>query len=165
MDEVAPELADEAVCITFWENVFVNVWRLPARLHHFEALRRGSAYLTSRYGKFGSFTVISPKFARLPAAGRERQEAAKLSRQLSENVLAAVRVVEGGGFGGAAIRAVLAGMNLVSGARHPTKVADSLVEAAEWLVPQLDLPATATPAALVRFVEDARARTGAEPDD
>jgi len=99
-----------------------------------------------------SIAVISTKaLPRLTDEARKRAEI--VTKQLAGKVRANVQVVEGDGFVGASVRAILSGFNLFNPARG--RIFASVPEAAAWLEAQRDLVDDAKE--VVDAIESARA--------
>ena len=99
-----------------------------------------------------SIAVISTKaLPRLTDEARKRTEIA--TKQMAGKLRTNVQIVEGDGFVGASVRAILSGLNLFNPSRG--RIFASVPEAAAWLEAQRDLAVHAKD--LVEVVESARA--------
>jgi hypothetical protein len=128
-------------------SVFINVWREPSTLAQLDLLREHEAALVEqeRAGMIMVLTVLMPTAFTLGT--RERKEVDLLAKQFAPSTLAHAYVIEGTGFRTAAVRALVAGINLITRTGGITKVFEDAVHAAAWL------EAHAAPAQVVRAVE------------
>jgi hypothetical protein len=132
-------------------SVFINVWREPSTLAQLELLREHEAALVEHEaaGVIMVLTVLLPSAFTLGT--RERKEVDALARQFAPSTRAHAYVIEGSGFRTAAVRALVAGINLITRTGGLTKVFEDTVHAAEWL------EAVAAPEQVVRANEVMRA--------
>jgi hypothetical protein len=132
-------------------SVFINVWREPSTMAQLELLREHEAALVEHEaaGVIMVMTVLLPSAFTLGT--RERKEVESLARQFAPSTRAHAYVIEGSGFRTAAVRALVAGINLITRTGEMTKVFEDAVHAAAWL------EAHAGPAQVVQAVEVMRA--------
>jgi hypothetical protein len=146
--------ADGRQALAICGNVFVNVLRQAPTIDSIDELRRVSRQMQQSHGEqFGSLSVLEPwAVANVPDEVRKASEA--YAHEFKP--LASAIVIEGGGFRGAALRLIVAGMYLLKSSRYPHKICATPLEGATWLAPRL--PAGSPRADnLVQVVAGARA--------
>jgi hypothetical protein len=135
-------------------NAFVNVWSAPATLDRLQRTREHEQRIVD--GAPGGIVVLSILVdSAFQIGASERDEASQLARQFETATRAHAYVIEGSGFRTAAMRAVIAGIQLVTRTRHPSKVFGDIAAAAAWLAPQAEPPLR--PQELIDTVARARA--------
>jgi hypothetical protein len=114
-------------------SVFINVWREPSTMAQLELLREHEQALVEHEagGAIMVMTVLLPSSYMLGT--RERKEVDSLARQFAPSTRAHAYVIEGSGFRTAAVRALIAGINLITRTGQMTKVFEDAVHAAAWL--------------------------------
>lgn len=80
------------------------------------------------------FTLAVLDVALRPPSSEARQAAEEGMRSRPGHLRSSAQIVDGDGFGGAALRAALAGMNRIGGGMIPTKVFSNDREAVEWML-------------------------------
>lgn len=91
----------------------------------------GATHIRAAGARVGVIVVIRTD-DRVPDAAT-RAGLAGLMKRFEPNIAALALVVVGSGFGAAAVRAVLAGMNLVARAAYPTEVFADTQPALQWI--------------------------------
>jgi hypothetical protein len=91
----------------------------------------GATHIRAAGARVGVLVVIRTG-DRVPDAAT-RAALAGLMKRFEPNIAALAQVVVGSGFGAAAVRAVLAGMNLVARAAYPTEVFAEIQPALQWI--------------------------------
>jgi hypothetical protein len=149
--------SDEGLAVATFGNVAVTVLRQPATGERLRRLRRDLVQLYERHpGKVASMTILEAgAFGSTP----EDVRAESIALMRESHVFAAAIVIEGKGFRLAALRALLAGLGLVSRPRHEQKVFENIDAAADWLVELMTKNAIHEPSRqdLVAGIEQARA--------
>jgi len=132
--------SDEAYLAATYRNVFLTAWwgeTTVARLRRVGVIQ-GDVERQWPKG-FVALALIRSANANLPAD--VRAEAERLSSQPSASLRAIAQVIYGTGFAAAAIRSVATGMQIVTRQPRPTKIFDTLENAAAWLEPRVaELP-------------------------
>jgi hypothetical protein len=102
--------------------------------------------------------VVVPAGAKPPPEAQRKAIDGVLTR-LSSHLRGLVWVVEGRGFGAAAVRGVLIGLSLYGRRAYPTQVSSSLDDALGWLFTRLETPASPREISqAARRIAEARAR-------
>jgi hypothetical protein len=138
-----------------FDDIFVSIWWAPADVAQLLALAEYQEEMARDYpAGYGSLTILGAGAGKVSA--EVRAEAERVSRRGSLHIRANAQVIEGTGFGAAAVRSVAMAIMALSGSRAPFKMFDSLSPAAGWLTLKLGKPKLAAP--LVNAVLDARTR-------
>lgn len=136
-----------------WNSVLLLVWRGATTVAR---ARLAMATLTTLAGAhregIGLVVVIEPGAPNPDAEARTILT--DTMRQLGTKVVGAAYLVPVGGFVGAAVRAAITGLGLMSRVAYPLKVVATASEAASWLATRL--PGSVEPSELERAVEAAR---------
>lgn len=116
-------------------NLHVSVWRRPAAVEDVVALGDELARLAEQRHRIGILVVVPAGIPVSPDAARRR--AVALLRELSGSVIAIALVIEGVGFGPAAVRSMFTGLAMLL--RHPWswKMFADAGRAAGWMAGQL----------------------------
>jgi hypothetical protein len=127
--------ADGRQALAVCRNVFVNVLRQVPTCESVDELRRVSRQMQETHGeKFGTLSVLEPMaIAQVPDEVRNALEA--YAHEFKP--LASAIVIEGGGFRGAAVRIIVAGIYLFKSNPYPHKICGTPLEGATWLAPRL----------------------------
>lgn len=135
-----------------WRNVSLQFWAGHVTMHEIEHASRLTDTMIGRFAEgIVSFAVIQTNA--LPKLGdAERAQIGKITKSLEGRLRANVQVVEGVGFGGSAVRAMLAGINLFNPNRG--KIFEDVGTAARWLSSQQALALPSDP--LITAIERAR---------
>jgi hypothetical protein len=146
---------DDRIGLASCGAVYISLLRKPLDNNGAASLHRVAREMSHRLGnKHVSLAVIEPGAAGAPSA-EVRESMAKLAKQYP--ILAAGIVLEGSGFGPAAIRTLIAGMYLVTKKVYPHKIFESAGSAATWLVPLLgQAGVTQSAAEITAAVEETR---------
>ena len=131
-----PALAPPAVQVILWQDIFAVVDNGRARPHEYGVLR---SLITAQAEKFpngiGCLAII-PRNA-TPPSDRSR-EALNLGLEAVRGSLRCMCwLVEGSGFQGAMVRAVLTGLRLVAQRSYATHVSTNVDEALGWMLTHL----------------------------
>jgi hypothetical protein len=122
--------------LIIWRDVFVLVDDGRAAAADYSRLGN---LITEQAAKhpFGvaGLTVIPPNAQ--PPTPEAREAISNLLASLANKLRGACWLVEGGGFQGAMVRAVLTGLRLFGRYPYATHVSTQLTEALTWLLPQL----------------------------
>jgi hypothetical protein len=117
-------------------EVVVIVWRAPLTV---ERTQRVTAYMkaaAAEESRLGVVVVIEPGVPGPPPEVRAALLGAM--RELGPKLVALAYLVTAEGFVGAAVRAVISGLGLMSRDRYPTRVFQGAPEVAAWMAPKLD---------------------------
>jgi len=123
------------VTVAVWKNVLVTVWRAdvePADVRHTE---KAQATLLATGSRFASLAIIERGALRMSAGAR--QEAARIARLGDAQCAAIALVIAVEGFGGAAVRAGVTAVHLLSGAKVPQRSFADIASGTRWLMGQL----------------------------
>jgi hypothetical protein len=135
-----------------WRNVSLQFWSGHVTMTEIDQAGRLTDTLVARCPEgLVSFAVIQTNA--LPKLGEaERTKIGKINKSLVGRLRANVQVVEGAGFAGSGVRAILAGINLLNPNRG--KIFEDVASAARWLTqPPLAIEGDL----LIAAVESARA--------
>jgi hypothetical protein len=113
----------------------VNVLRHAPTIESIDELRQVSRQMQQSHGEqFGSLSVLEPM-----AVANASDEVRKASEAYAHEfkTIGSAIVIEGGGFRGAALRIIIAGMYLLKSSRYPHKICSTPLEGATWLAPRL----------------------------
>jgi hypothetical protein len=132
-EPVAP--APSRIQIILWEDIFVVVDDGGAPPSAYEVLRQKFVERSSHYkGGLGLLAIV-PTRAKSPSpAARKAMTAAFETAPLR----CICWVVEGSGFEGAMVRAVITGMRVITRPAYPTHVAGDLEQGLGWILPHLE---------------------------
>jgi hypothetical protein len=83
---------------------------------------------------FPTLTWILPE-AGFKMDGDARKAAADITREHEAKIMAQATLIEGSGFQSAAVRAIIAGVDLMSRSKYVKKVFSELPEAVAWCIP------------------------------
>jgi hypothetical protein len=145
---------DRGLALAVSGNAFISIWKEPSTLERLARVREVEQALVDRSP---SGIIVLTVLIDSPSAIRagEPEAASKLAKHFAATTRAHAYSIEGTGFRAAALRAVIAGVNIITRTGHPTKVFDETSAAIRWLAPYGNaLTATALEAA----VAEARAR-------
>src|SRR5262249_12978896 len=102
-------------------HCFVSIWAQPSTLDSLSALRQCEEAL-AREAPDGLVVLTVMMGEAFSIGTREREEAQRLAQRFDKTTQAAAYVIEGSGFRAAAMRAVLAGLQLLARTSHPVRV-------------------------------------------
>jgi hypothetical protein len=129
----------EGHLIATFDNVLVTAWRAPGTMEQLRALPRHAESLARRYPKgYGTLLLLSPDAVK--ASAEVRAEGNRVAKNPVGITLATANVLEGKGFGAAALRALMHTYTMLNPNRTPTRTFDTLPPAATWLMAQLGAP-------------------------
>lgn len=139
-----------------WKNLCVVVWRDAPTMESAEELRQQYLALArTAAGGFFSFGVIE---AGVPNPDEQVRKAISAAMDAVEReLLGAAVVVEATGFSGAALRAALATMSMLTRSRFPRRFFGTVEDAAAWTVARV--PDLGPVSGLITTMADFRART------
>jgi hypothetical protein len=136
--------------IASWDNVIVNIWRRDVDAPDVATIAPLQQELIRKYGCFASLAVAGPGALQMSSAARD--EAARIAKLGEGRNRGIAVVVARGGFGGAAIRAVVTAVHLLSRSRTPQRAFASLTDGADFVHQQLGAPAGWNPTELAAAV-------------
>jgi hypothetical protein len=161
-DRGMPVLArDPGFALAQCRHAFVSVWTQPSTIDSLSAVRQCEESL-AREAPDGLVVLTVMTGTAFAIGTREREEAQRLAQRFDKTTQAAAYVIEGSGFRAAAMRAVLAGLQLLARTSHPVRVFSDVPTAVEWLGGRARPPIA--PDDLADTVEQARAAIGRERD-
>lgn len=125
---------DEDVRIVTWSGVLASRWRATPTKEKLELLGRHQRQLAEATvdRKIVVLTVLASDTGFM-LTNEARKAAETVAKAGSNYLLGLAQVVEGEGFGAAAARAVMSGIQLAVRAGHPTKVFGSVADALPWV--------------------------------
>ena len=122
-----------------FENVFVSMWLEPATVEQLRALRGyQDAFARDFPDGFGNLAILGAGAGKV--SPEVRAEGERITKSPSPSIRATAQVIEGKGFGAAAVRSVAAALMKLNTAPTPTKIFDSLPTGAAWLMITLAKP-------------------------
>ncbi len=120
----------------FWEDIFVIIDDGYGSPSDYEALRQKFLEQGSRYKAGAGCLTIVPANAKPPSSPPVRKA---VSAALEDAPVRCICwLVEGSGFQGAMVRAVVTGLRVVGRFPYPTHIASDLDEAIRWILPRLE---------------------------
>jgi hypothetical protein len=128
---------DETFLAAQFRNVFLSAWwgdTTVAKLRQVSAIQSEVARTCPK--GFVALGLIRSVNANLPAD--VRAEAERITRDPAPGLRAIAQVIYGSGFAAAAIRSIATGIQLFSRNGRPSKIFDSLENAAAWLAPRMN---------------------------
>jgi hypothetical protein len=143
-------------CIALWRNVLIQIWHLGTSEHGARLARQAGKRLLSDVTGPVSGIVVVEEQATLPAP-EARIHLSGLVTDFGLRAKMLVLVQEGGGFRGAAVRAVMTGLMVVSKIAVPYQICRTVDEAEARLVPMME-PLAGERGELAHVVADLRAR-------
>lgn len=153
---------DEIGACAAYEDVFITVLRRPVSLESLRDIRRAAArHALVWKGKGRSINVIEPQGMRLFVPEPIRRESSQMTNDFP--VTATANVIEGAGFGVAAMRSFVAGLYLIDRKVSAQKIFGDVVSAAKWLAPPSGGAKGASHADLIHAIERARSAITAAP--
>jgi hypothetical protein len=120
-----------------WRNVLIHQWVDEVTLTSLAAGREGGSRIVEALGPRIAVLTIFASEVRLPTVSVRKQAAIDM-RETRDRVVAAATVIEGRGFRAGALRGAYATLMIASRARHPSKVVETVPEAAELLTRGLE---------------------------
>src|SRR5690606_3582075 len=125
---------DEDVRIVTWSGVLASRWQATPTKEKLELLGRHQRALAEATvdRKIVVLTVLGSDTGFM-LTGEARKAAEAVAKAGSEFLIGLAQVVEGEGFGAAAARAVMSGIQLAVRAGYPTKVFGTVDEALPWV--------------------------------
>ncbi|MCX4240881.1 hypothetical protein [Paraliomyxa miuraensis] len=125
---------DDELRIVTWSAVVACRWKAAPTKEKIELVGRHQRALAQSTvdNRIVMLTVFAPNTGALVSA-TAREAATGLARDGREILMGLAQVVEGQGFGAAAARAVMSGIQLAVRAGYPTKVFGSTDEALPWV--------------------------------
>jgi hypothetical protein len=121
----------------------LTIWREPATLARLKQVREHERALADRAPRGILVLAVVTDFP-FQLGSAERSESASMAREFEKSTRAMAYVVEGSGFRNSAARAAIAGIQLLSRTKHPSRGVASVEQAAAWLAPLGEPPLTAT---------------------
>jgi hypothetical protein len=117
-------------------GIWVMTLFAPPALEDIEGARGSLAAMTKRYPMgFPTLTWVLPE-AGFRMDTDARRAASEITRSFKQWIVAQASLLEGTGFQVATVRAIIAGLDLVTGSRSPKKVFAELPEAVDWCLSQ-----------------------------
>jgi hypothetical protein len=134
---------NERVAIATWNDVLISIWRSDVEPDDLKPAEEAQAALMEAHPRYATLAVAEAGALRM--SSEARKEAARMTR-LGQKACNAVAVVIGvEGFRGAAVRAAITAVNLISGARVPQRSFGQVDPAAAWLLERLQRTPSALP--------------------
>jgi hypothetical protein len=134
-----PASAPPEVQVIQWEDIFAVVDTGRANPEEYATIRDRITEQARKYpGGIGCLAIIPKNATPLPEEARTALNAALA--ELGGSLRCICWVVEGTGFQGAMVRAVLTGLNFVAKRSYATHVSTSMLEAIGWVLTNLANP-------------------------
>lgn len=128
--------SDKDSSMAYLGPLLIVIWHADTLMDAIEDCDRFLSELaSSRRQGIGLLTIVEAK-ASLPGS-QERSRLAQMLANHSESIKASALVFEGEGFGAAAVRSVVVGLNLLARQPYPHKVFATIETAAGWMAPQV----------------------------
>jgi hypothetical protein len=124
-------LQDDYAMATY-RDVFVIIWRHLTTIETCRLFRRELVDFGKKRSKGIALLTIVEERAPMPPT-ECRQSIAETLRDASDHILASAVVFEGEGFRAAAVRSVVAGLNMLARQKFPHKVFSDISEAGSWM--------------------------------
>ena len=137
MDE-APTIfhRDDVLCIGAWRDVMLELWSGEGTIEHFRIVRASSRRIVERTPSRRVCFVSSVQVeAFRPVPQDVRNEMVARDREIGPHLVAAALVVSNKGFVASIVRSMLAGLQMTSTGRGPSRVFDDEITALAWLAP------------------------------
>jgi hypothetical protein len=128
------------VLVAVWKDVLISIWRTDVEVADVRHTEPAQASLLQRYPRFGSLAIVERGALRMSAPAR--QEAARISKIGEQHCIGVALIVGIQGFGGAAVRAAITAVHMLSGAKVPQRSFSEVPAAAKWLLAQCGHEAT-----------------------
>ena len=139
--------------VATYKNVFVTMWWAPARVEQLRGLPAHQDEMGRRWpGGWGTLAVLGADAGKISA--EVRAEGERITKHQKQGMRAIAQVIEGTGFGAAAVRSVASALTLFKRSGPPTKIFDALGPGVAWLMHELGTPADAP--ALLKALRAAR---------
>jgi hypothetical protein len=152
VSELVCDFSNESCFLGVFRNVAIQLWAGKVTMREVEQALASTKRIIDAHGGVVSLSII--RTDGLPSLGEEeRKRIGMINRTLEGKILANVQVVEGKGFTGSAVRAILSGINLFNPNR--ARIFDDVGAAAKWMEQQPGLGVRAHE--LAAAVESARA--------
>lgn len=125
---------DDDLRIVTWSAVVACRWKTTPTKDKIELIGRHQRELAQAVAdhRIVMLNVLAPNTGALLSTAA-REAAAGIAKDGSDFLLGSAQVVEGEGFGAAAARAVMSGIQLAVRAGYPTKVFGTVDEALTWV--------------------------------
>ncbi|AKF08916.1 hypothetical protein [Sandaracinus amylolyticus] len=154
---------DDVLCVAAWRDVMLELWSAEGTIEHFRVVRAVSRRIVDRAPGNRVCLVSSVQVPALKTVPQDvRSEMVARDRELAPNLVAAALVVSSKGFVASIVRSMLAGLQMTSATRAPSRVFDDELTAMAWLAPHVSSIGTraCTPGDLRNAIAAAR---GAPP--
>jgi len=142
------------VVIATWRDILISIWRANVEVADMKPAQRGQAELMARYPRYGNLALAEKGALRM--SSEARHEAARITEAGKASTGAVALVIALEGFAGAAVRAAVTGVHILSRSKIPQKSFDQVAPAAHWLFEKMGQPLPDV-AAFTNLVEDLRA--------
>jgi hypothetical protein len=122
--------------VVIWQDIFVVVDHGALHASRYAEIEQVGRDLIARHGAGIAVLVIIPSVAK-PPPEEVRTAITNMLARVAPSLRCVCWLVEGSGFGAAAVRAALTGLQLVSRSPYPTRVCSSVGEALSWILPHM----------------------------
>ncbi|UJR78580.1 hypothetical protein [Sandaracinus amylolyticus] len=154
---------DDVLCVAAWRDVMLELWSGEGTIEHFRVVRASSRRIVDRAQGSRVCLVSSVQVPALRAVPQDvRNEMVARDREMAPHLIAAALVVSSKGFVASIVRSMLAGLQMTSQTRAPSRVFEDELSALAWLAPHVSSIGTraCTPGDLRSAMAEAR---GAPP--
>jgi hypothetical protein len=143
----------ERAVIGNWRDILVTIWRTDVDVDDVKRAEAAQDELISECGTYGTFAVAEKGALRI--SPEARKEAARVTEEGKGACCAVAMVIAVDGFTGAAVRAAVTAVHILSRSRVPQRSFDRAGPAAAWMFEKLRRD-TAELDAFIALVERAR---------
>ncbi len=141
-------------------GIWVMMMHAPPVAADMLAARPSLLAMSERFpGGFPTLTWVMPG-AGFSMDAEARKLASKITVEFNALILAQATLIEGTGFQAAAVRAIIAGIDMMTRSTAPKKTFDRLRPSVDWCLTLRPPPADATAAAICAALEAARKPLG-----
>ena len=143
--------------IVLWQDIFVVIDDGRAAPSDYQKLGKLVMDQSLRHtGGIGALTLIPPNA--VPPSAESRNAIKALLKRLGTSLKCACWLVEGGGFQGAMVRAVLTGLSIFGNHPYGTRVSTQLDDALGWMIEVIrkERPAPAVVSQAARYIQQQR---------
>jgi hypothetical protein len=145
-------ICEPEYALATFENVYITIWWDQGTVERLEQVRtHRRAFYDSQPGQIASLTVIritKPK----PQTAEMRRVSQELIQEGVARCMAEANVIESTSMVMSAVRMMFATMNLLSRARHPSKVFSNTKDGTEWIAPLAKVNLTELQTALAQTI-------------
>jgi hypothetical protein len=123
------------VAIATWHDIVISIWRADVEVSDVTPAEAAQAALTAQYPRYGTLAVAEKGALRM--SSEARHEAARITKLAKDKCCAIALVIPVEGFAGAAIRAAVTGVHLLTRSQIPQRSFDNIPASATWIFDKL----------------------------